>query len=206
MGRWKTDSANNLLKEPPRFGLGHPAVLDQIIKKFTTGIFQHHDNLLRRRNDRIQLDDMRMPQQLQVLYLPLHSPRHIPRDQLLARYDFERDLLLRHLVRRELDLAKGALAQGLDDIVEAYSLLGAPVGGGSVGDSLGGCRLVWLWRGGSVGSASVRIRAAQGHGEFFIVEAGSHDGDWRAVGRDGGWSVGAGSVLMVKTLTVSGCG
>lgn len=142
MENWKTYSTNNLLKEPPRLRLRHLSMLDQIIKKLTARILQHHDDFLRCRNHRIQLDDMRMPQQLQVLYLSLHPARHVSRDQLLPRYDFEGHLLLRHLMRCEFDFSKRTFTKSLDHVVEAYPLLGAPVCGGAMGDSFGGRRMV----------------------------------------------------------------
>jgi len=71
---------------------------------------------------KIQLDDMRMSQQLQIFDFPLHPPRHISRDELLPRDNLQGNLLVRNPVHGELDLAEAALAQCSEDMVGADTL------------------------------------------------------------------------------------
>lgn len=70
----------------------------------------------------VQLDDVRVSEQLQVLNLPLHPARHISTDQLLPRNNLQGDLLIGDPVDSQLDFAKGALAQRPDDLVGADAL------------------------------------------------------------------------------------
>lgn len=72
----------------------------------------------------LQLDDVRVSEELQVLDFPLDPAGHVPADELLPRNDLQGNLLVRHAVHGQLDLAKGALAEGLDDVVGADTLLG----------------------------------------------------------------------------------
>lgn len=72
----------------------------------------------------VQLDNMRMPEELQILNLSLDPPRHVAADELLARDDFQGHLLVGDAVHGQLDLPEGALAERLDDLVSAYALLG----------------------------------------------------------------------------------
>ena len=83
---------------------------------------QHVEGEQRQKTD-VQLDDVRVSQQLQILDLALDPARHVSRHQPLAVDDFERDLLAADLVRGQLDLAKGALAEGADYRVLAQALV-----------------------------------------------------------------------------------
>lgn len=75
----------------------------------------------------LQLDNMWMPEQLQVLNLSFYSTSHVSTNQLPPTYDLHRNLLSSHLVLRQFDLAEGALAQRPDfsilveTIVRAHS-------------------------------------------------------------------------------------
>lgn len=71
----------------------------------------------------LQFDDMGVPEQLQILDLALYSAGHVAADQLLAGDDLEGDLLAGAPVDGQLDLAEGALSQGLDDVVLANALV-----------------------------------------------------------------------------------
>ena len=71
----------------------------------------------------VQLDDMRMAQQLQILNLTLDPACHISGDEPLAVDDLEGDFLAADLVGGQLDLAEGALAQGADNGILAETLV-----------------------------------------------------------------------------------
>ncbi len=53
-----------------------------------------------------QLNDMGMSQKLQILYFSFDPASHVPRYELLARYDFQSHLLTTHSVYRKLDFAE----------------------------------------------------------------------------------------------------
>ena len=72
----------------------------------------------------VQLDDVRMSQQLQILNLPFYPPSHITADELLPRNDLERNLLVCNPMDGQLHLAKGTLSQGSYDLICADPLLG----------------------------------------------------------------------------------
>jgi hypothetical protein len=74
-----------------------------------------------------QLNDMRMPQQLQVLDLALYPAGHVSGHQPLPVDNLQGDLLAADLVRRQLDLAERALAQRLHDCVLSQALAGLGV-------------------------------------------------------------------------------
>jgi len=71
----------------------------------------------------IQLDNVRVPQQLQILDLAFYPARHVPRHKPLTVDDLEGDLLTADLVRGQLDLAKGTLTKGADYGVLSQALV-----------------------------------------------------------------------------------
>ena len=53
-------------------------MLDNVVKQFSTRyIFHHHKNICRRGNNLVQFDDMRMPEQFQVLNFSPDLANHI---------------------------------------------------------------------------------------------------------------------------------
>jgi len=74
-----------------------------------------------------QFDNMRMPQQLEILDFTFDSSSHIAGDQLLAVDDLQSHLLTGNLVYRKFDLAKRALSQGLHNVILPESLAGSRV-------------------------------------------------------------------------------
>jgi len=64
-----------------------------------------------------------MPQQLKILNFSFDPTGHVPADKLLPGDDLERDLLPGAVVDGQLYLAKGALAQRLEDLVGTDALL-----------------------------------------------------------------------------------
>jgi hypothetical protein len=124
----------------------------------------------------LQLDDVRVPQQLQILDLALDAACHIARHQALAVDDLQGDLLATDLVGGQLDLAKGALTQSLHDSVLAQTLarLGVPAltllhdGRRDGRDGVGAS---------GAGGSPPRVRHGDGELlEIFIVEGGRHGG------------------------------
>ena len=99
----------------------HAAVLNDVVEELAAGKLENHDDLGGRLDYGIQLDDVRMAQQLQVLDLPLNASLHVARLQVLAGDDLEGDLLAGSLVNGQLHLAEAAFAQSLDDLVLAQS-------------------------------------------------------------------------------------
>ena len=115
-------STDNLLEKLPALVFCQFAVGHNIVKQFLSGIFQHHDDLARRCDDGIQLDDVWVAQELQVLNLSLDASSHISRDQLASRYNFQSDLLLADFMDGQFDLAKRALSKRLYDFVLSKAL------------------------------------------------------------------------------------
>lgn len=72
----------------------------------------------------LQLDDVGMSEKLQIFDLPLHPASHITTDELLPSNDLQSHLLVRHPVRGQLHLSKGAFSQRTDNMVGADPLLG----------------------------------------------------------------------------------
>ena len=73
--------------------------------------------------EHLQLDDMRVPQQLKILDLPFYSSSHILGNKLLARYDFQSYLLPTDTMYSQLDLSKRPFSQRLLDAVLPNPLL-----------------------------------------------------------------------------------
>lgn len=142
---------------------------------------------------------MWVSQKLQIFNFSLDSPSHITADELLARNNLESDLLASAPMDGQLDLAKRAFTQRLDNIVLADSLVSLDLLGRGAGSPhgwmAGGCvciplRIVALVVDDNIGSASGRIRevdpasshlrGAEGDGELGAVvvdslSRGSHD-------------------------------
>jgi len=85
-------------------------VVENVLEQFPAGIFQHHDDLLGGRYNRVELDDVGMAQQLQVLNLAFYTAGHVARDKLLTRDDLEGDLLAADFVYGQLHFAEGAFS------------------------------------------------------------------------------------------------
>jgi hypothetical protein len=100
------DSAHDLLEELSGLMLGELAVGDNVVEELLSRVLQNHDDLAWRRDDSIQLDDVWVPQELQVLDLSLDTASHISRDQLAPRYDFQSHLLLADLMYSQFHLAE----------------------------------------------------------------------------------------------------
>ena len=138
--------------------------------------------------ENLQLDDMRMPQQLEILYLALDTTLHVAADQLLPGDDLERDLLASAPMHGELDFAEAAFAQGLYDVVCSDTLLGASL----LPKRRPGCHLAGSHRrhgvvvvGGAAAVAAAVIlvaadlRRRERDGELLVVVSSvSHDGGW----------------------------
>lgn len=125
-----------------------------------------------------------MPQQLQVLNLAFDSSSHVAADELFSGDNLESNLLAGAAVYGKLDLAKGALAEGLDDVVLADALVRLDlvvgtrrglVGRGHVVQWVGAAfafdENLWsLWgRGVDIDSRSSHLGAAEGDGELAAV-------------------------------------
>ena len=94
----------------------------------------------------LQLDDMRMSQQLQVLNFSLHSASHIPRYEFLTRYDFQSNFLSTDAMYCEFDFAERAFAQGLLNAVLSNSLTSTSLCGQVLAVASG----LLLWRSSSL--------------------------------------------------------
>lgn len=119
--------ANHLLEEPSRLILAHLlsarfpsrvahpslALCHDVVEQFLAGILHHHDHVGRRGDHlvstrepssrwvHLQLDDVRMPQHLEVLDLALDPRVHVGRGDLGPVDELERDLVTGHSVRRD---------------------------------------------------------------------------------------------------------
>lgn len=81
------------------FHLTDLAVLDDIIKELSTRhIFHDHENVGRGGDHLIQLDDMRMIEELQVLNLAPNLAHHIQALDLLTIQNLHRHFVTRHLM------------------------------------------------------------------------------------------------------------
>ena len=67
----------------------------------------------RREQHLVELDDVRMSEELQILDLPSDLAHHIQVLDLLPVEDLDGNLVARQLVETDFHLAKGADAQGL---------------------------------------------------------------------------------------------
>ena len=47
------DSTDNLLEEASSFGFSHLSIVDQVVEKFSTGILEYHDDVLRGGDDSV---------------------------------------------------------------------------------------------------------------------------------------------------------
>lgn len=108
------NSCDNLVKEPASFRFLDPLVLNYKIKKLSTACVLHDKvELFRSLDYLIELNDVRMPDQLQYMYLsgdPLDVADIL--DFLLLKY-FYCDFFSSKVVVTELHLAKCALSNGL---------------------------------------------------------------------------------------------
>jgi hypothetical protein len=67
---------------------------------------------------------MRVSEELQVLDLSLNPSGHITANEFLSGNNLQGDLLLGDSVYCQLDLAKGAFSEGLNDLVSPNALFG----------------------------------------------------------------------------------
>lgn len=162
----------------------------------------------------VQLDDVGVPEQLQVLDLALNAAGHVSGDEALAIDDFQRHLLAADLVRGQLDLAEGALAEGAYNGVLAEALVCLCVLALGLVDSCaersgrhwGG--VLGLWGAGPSSLAS----PLGGHGDgellqVLVVDGGGHGGRGLAgtgLLYDGGAGAGDGAGGGVGGLRVRG--
>lgn len=146
-----------------------------------------------------------MAEQLKILNLALDTALHVAADKFLARDDLEGNLLAGAAVDSQLDLAEGALAERLDNVVGADALLGAHL----VAHGQLGVGVAWQHDGGvdgADGSLAVSyvalslvpadLRGRQGDGQLLVVVGLGHAGDgYRGMGnrfiefRLCGWSM-----------------
>lgn len=138
----------------------------------------------------IQLDNMRVSQELQIFDLALDATSHVSADELLSGDDLERDLLAGAIMNSQLDLSEGALAECLDDLVGADTLLRlnlVPQRGGGIDrrshvEGVGWLKVVVSSGGGGGGTsggtvllgASTDLGGREADMELLLVEAGSH--------------------------------
>ncbi|KAI3480495.1 hypothetical protein L1887_57341 [Cichorium endivia] len=117
--------ADDLLEEAPCLWLGHAAAVDNVLEEFAAGVFDDHDDVVGRGDDFVQLDDVRMAEQLEVLDLALHTSAHVEARDLAAVDDLHRHTVACERMRCELHLAEGAGAERLlDDVLaDAHGLL-----------------------------------------------------------------------------------
>lgn len=71
------DCTNNLLKKPPRLGLLHPSLVDDILEQLLPRIFDDHDNVRTGGDHLVELDDMGMSQDFEVLDLSFDAGGHL---------------------------------------------------------------------------------------------------------------------------------
>lgn len=83
-----------------------------------------------------QFDDMRVPQQLQILNLSLNPACHVSCNELSSRDDLQRNLLARDLMDGKLHFTERSLAKRLENLVLAKALLGRFLHLGALGRGL----------------------------------------------------------------------
>ena len=84
-------------------------MLDDVVKKFHWYIFEDHAYVSLGGNNRIQLYNVGMAEQLQILYLSFNAPSHVSTYQLAPVYGFHCYLLTSALVSHKLDFSKRSL-------------------------------------------------------------------------------------------------
>lgn len=108
---YRTD---HLLKEPPSLFLGHPAfsLLDNVIEQLFPSVLHDHNDVGRRGDYFVptirhvlgvdsQFNDMRMPQDLEILNLSLDTRIHISSGDFGTVDEFQRDLMPCNSMRRD---------------------------------------------------------------------------------------------------------
>ena len=90
----------DLLEEPPGPVLCQLAMLDNVVKELSSGdIFHDHEDVGRSGNDLVQLDYVRVAEQLQVLDLPANLSNHVQGLDLLPIQNFHSNLVSGHLMK-----------------------------------------------------------------------------------------------------------
>uniref|UniRef100_A0A6B0VAV0 Uncharacterized protein n=1 Tax=Ixodes ricinus TaxID=34613 RepID=A0A6B0VAV0_IXORI len=106
-------SGDYLLEEPPGIRLLQLPMLDDVIKEFTTAHILHdHENVGGCADDLVQFDDMRVPEELEVLYFTADLAHDIEILYLLPVQYLHCNLVARQLMAGGLHFSKRADAEG----------------------------------------------------------------------------------------------
>lgn len=74
-------------------------MLDNVVEKLSArNILHHHEDVRRRGDHLVELDDVRVAEELQILNLAPDLPHDVKRLDLLSVEDFDGDLVASHLV------------------------------------------------------------------------------------------------------------
>lgn len=112
-------AGDDLLKEPASFRFLQLPIVDDVIEQLATADVLHdHKDVGRRRDDLVQLDDVRMAEELQILDFTPDLAHHIETLDLLTIQYLDRHLVLRHLMLTDLDLSERSRAErGTENVV-----------------------------------------------------------------------------------------
>ena len=115
------DARYDLLEELARLVLVELAVLDNVIEELAARhVLHHHENVTGRVDHLIELDDVRVAEELEILYLAAYLADHVERLDLVAVEYLDGDRVAGELMQRLLHLAEAARAQRLEQYVVAY--------------------------------------------------------------------------------------
>ena len=113
-------AGDDLLEEPPGVVLLQLAVLNDVVEEFSAGdVFHHHEDVGGRGDDLIELNDVRMSEQLQVLNFPPDFSHHVQVFDFLPVEDLDGHFVSGHLMEADFDLAERADAQSFAQDVMA---------------------------------------------------------------------------------------
>lgn len=87
------DCTNDLLKESPCLIFFHASLVDNVIEELATCVFNDHDDISWSSDDLVELDDMRVSEDLEVLDFSLDSRGHVHVLNLSAVDDLHCDLV-----------------------------------------------------------------------------------------------------------------
>jgi hypothetical protein len=117
------DPVQDLLEDAAGLGLGQAFLLDDVVEQLALGdVLHHEEQLLLGLDDFVELDDVGVPDELEDVHFPRDALDVCDVHDLALLEDLDGHGLLGEGVVGQLDLAEGALAEGLAEDVLADGL------------------------------------------------------------------------------------
>lgn len=103
------NARDDLLEESASLVLLEFAMFDDVVEQLAaTYVFHNHEDISWSRNNLIEFDDMRVPEQLEVLNFPANLAHDIEALDFLPIQDLDGDLVLGHLMFANFHFPKGS--------------------------------------------------------------------------------------------------